>query len=226
VKQNKGIFGLSKPAFGNYTTLNVYGIDSPVIKKKTKDSSYNGVEFPGEGADIDASKFMTIEKKKFYKLLLNTNDDTVTAIFAIASVSHEKRQTFLGKMLGKNDGDKNVELDYNRNVPGIIKAGNTTPAWSFYLENFTGGGTQTEYGLPGTATISGGYIKKDKDSIYIQVHSSFSADIVLINQQGEDMGALSFKKKRPEIWIRNDIELSYQHAIAVYFAVILSIKDF
>ena len=68
-----------------------------MIKKKTKDSSYSGVEFSGEGTDFDQSKLMTVEKKKFYKLLLNTNEDTVTGIFAIASVSHEKKQTFLGK---------------------------------------------------------------------------------------------------------------------------------
>ena len=65
VKQNKGIFGLSKPVFGNYTTLNVSKVDSPVIKKKTKDSSYSGVEFSGEGTDFDQSNFMTVEKKNF-----------------------------------------------------------------------------------------------------------------------------------------------------------------
>ena len=226
VKLNKGIFGLSKPAFGNYATLNVSKVDSPVIKKKTKDSSYSGVEFSGEGTDFDLSKFMTIEKKKFYKLLLNTTEDTVTAIFAIASVSHEKKQTFLGKVLSKNDEDKNVELDYNRNVPGIIKTGNDSAAWIFFIENFTSGGRQTEYNFPGVASMSGGYMKNDKDSFHLRVYSSFSADIVLVNQQGEDVGALAFKQKHPEIWIRNDIDESYQHAIAILFAVIISIKDF
>lgn len=226
VKQNKGIFGLSKPVFGNYSTLDVSRVDSPVIKKKTKDSSYSGVEFSDEGTDVDFSKFMTIEKKKFYKLLLNTNEDTIIAIFAIASVSHEKKQTFLGKMLSKNDEDKDEELDYNRNVPGIIKTGNISPVWNFFIENFTSGGRQTEYNFSPSASMSGGYMKNDKDSFYLRVYSSFSADIVLINKQGEDVGALAFKQKRPEIWISNDMDASYQHAIAVYFAVILSIKDF
>ena len=74
--------------------------------------------------------------------------------------------------------------------------------------------------------MSGGYLKNDKDSFYLGVYSSFSADVVLINEQGEDVGALAFKQKRPEIWIRNDIDASYQGAIAAFFAVILSIKDF
>ena len=136
VKQNKGIFGLSKPVFGNYTTLNVSKVDSPVIKKKTKDSSSFETEFSSEGSDFDEIKVMTIEKKKFYKLLLNTTQDTVAAIFAIASVSQQKKQTFLGKMLSKNDEDKDVELDYNRNVPGIIKTGNDSIPWIFFIENF------------------------------------------------------------------------------------------
>jgi hypothetical protein len=226
VKQNKGIFGLSKPSFGNYATLNVSKVDSPMFKKKTKDSSYSGVEFSGEGSDVDFSKFITVEKKKFYKLLLNATGDTAEAIFAIASVSHEKKQTFLGKMFSKNDEGKDVELDYNRNVPGIIKTGKDSAGWIFFIENFTSGGRVTEYGFPGAASISGGYIKNNKDSFYIRVYSSFSADIVLIDKQGEDVGALAFKQKHPDIWIRNDMNTSYQHAIAVFFAVILSIKDF
>ena len=68
--------------------------------------------------------------------------------------------------------------------------------------------------------MSGGYMKNDKDSFHLRVYSSFSADIVLVNQQGEDVGALAFKQKHSEIWIRNDLDTSYQHAIAIFFAVI------
>ena len=35
-KQNKGLFGLSKPDFGPYKTINVGKLDSAVIKNKTK----------------------------------------------------------------------------------------------------------------------------------------------------------------------------------------------
>ena len=35
-KPNKGLFGLSKPQFGPYTTTAVIKLDSPVIKQKTK----------------------------------------------------------------------------------------------------------------------------------------------------------------------------------------------
>ena len=129
-------------------------------------------------------------------------------------------------MISKNDEDKDVELDYNRNVQGIIKTGNDSVGWIFFIENFTSGGRQTEYGFPGSASISGGYMKNNKDSFYMRIYSSFSADIVLIDKQGKDVGALAFKQKHPEIWIPNNIDSSYQHAIAIFFAVIISIKDF
>jgi hypothetical protein len=144
VKQHKGLFGLSKPSFGPYTTVDVTKIDSPVIKKKTKDSSYAGAEISSTGTDVDISKFLTIEKTRFYKLSLGTASNTAEAVFAIASVSRKKRQTFPGKMLSKNDEGKSVVLNYNRNVPGIIQSGNDSTKWAFFFENFTSGGRQTE----------------------------------------------------------------------------------
>jgi len=226
VKLNKGLFGLSKPDFGTYTTLGVVKLDSAVIKKKTKDSAYAGAEFSGEGTDFDFSKYMTITKKKYYRLLLGSASDTTKAIFAIASVSHEKKKTFLGTILSKNGESTNDVMDYNRDVPGIIKISNDSTVWIFFIENFTSGGRQTEASFAPVASISGGYIKNDKDSMYMQVYSSFSADIILINSKGEHVAALAFKQKHPDIWIRNDIDASYQKAIAALFAVFIAIKDY
>jgi len=226
VKQNKGLFGLAKPDFGSYTTLDLAKIDSPVIKKKTKDSSYAGVEFSGEGTDVDLSKLMTIEKKKFYKLKLLGIADTIESVFAIASVSHEKRKTFLGTMLSKNgESTDDGILDYNRNVPGVIRTGNDSLLWEFFIENFTSGARQSGPFTPG-ASISGGYLKTQSDSLKMQIYSSFSADIILVDTSGKHLGGLAFKQKHPEIWIRNDINSSYQKAIAALFAVIIAIKDY
>ena len=228
VKLNKGLFGLSKPAFGAHSTLSVSKIDSAVIRKKTKDSSYIGAEISSEGTDFDQSKFMTIEKTKFYKLSLGAISDTVEAVFAIASVSHEKRQTFLGKMLSKNDEGKDEVIDENRDVPGIIKASNDSIVWKFFIDDFVSGSVSCQdegpFSIP--ASIAGGYLKNVHDSLYMQTYSSFEADVVLINQKGEHLAALAFKQKHPAVWIRNDITASYQQAIAALFAVILSIKDF
>jgi hypothetical protein len=69
-------------------------------------------------------------------------------------------------------------------------------------------------------------MKSGMDSLYVEIYSSFTADIVLINQEGEHLAALAFKQKRPDMWIRNDISQSYQQAIATLFSVFLSVKDF
>src|SRR6476469_10323504 len=70
VKSNKGLFGVAKPDFGTFTTVEVTRINAAVLKKKTKDSSYYGAEFSSEGTDVDFGKFITIKKSKGYKLSL------------------------------------------------------------------------------------------------------------------------------------------------------------
>ena len=155
------MFGLSKPEFGNFTTLDVVKINSPVIKKKTKDSSALDYEISGEGADIDQSKFLTIEKTKAYKLRLATDADTTEAVFSISSVSKEKRQTLLGKMLGRNDEGKDRLLSYTRDVPGIIKTGIDSVQWEFFIENFTTNGSEATGGrFYAAPSISAGFAEK------------------------------------------------------------------
>ncbi len=225
VEQNKGLFGLSKPYFGNFTTLNVIKMDSGFFKKKIKDSASFDFELGRGENDMDHSKYMTIQKTKWYKLLLATNADTTNAVFSIASVSKEKRQTFLGKVLSKNDVGKDELLSYNRNVPGVIITGKNSNQWKFFIGNFTSGSRQTTHSF-GAASISSGYLQNESDSLDIQIYSSFSADLVLVSRNGEHVAALKFKQKPLYAWIRNDIDDGYRKAIAGLFAVILAIKDF
>ena len=225
VKPNKGLFGLAKPDFGPYKTLEVKKLDSANIKKKTKGESYSSVEFSRKGTDFNIGKKLTIEKTKYYTLSLGTAANTAEAVFAISSVSYEKRQTFLGKMLSKNDDRKDAVLDYKRNVSGTIKTGIDSLAWEFYIENFRSGGRQTASQFSPSASISDLYLKNKQDSLYIENNSSFLSVIVVINQKGEHLAVLDIKQTHPVIWIRNDIEQVYQQSIAALFAVIISIKD-
>ena len=216
VQPKKGLFGLSKPVFGDYVTLDIVKLDSGRTKQKTKDSSYLSLESSDqEGTDLDQSKFLTIKKNKVYKLRLASKADTTKAIFSIASESKEKRQTFLGKILSKNDDGKNEQLSYNRDVPGIIITDNIR--WQFFIGDFS-----RDY----ISSISSGYLKNEKDSLRMQLYSSFDADLVLINTDGEHLAALKFKEKPLYIWIRHDLKNSYRQAIATLFAVIIGIKDF
>lgn len=225
IEPKKGLFGLSKPTFGNFTTLSVNKMDSGFHKKKTKDSSSFELELGGGEHDMDQMKYMTIQKTKWYKLLLASDSGTTSAVFAISSVSKEKKQTFLGKILSKNDEGKDEVLHYSRDVPGFISAdGNDT--WQFLLANFSKGSGQSGYPFISGASISSGYLKSEVDSLRMQIYSSFSADLVLINGKGDHVAALKFKQKPFYTWIRNDIDKNYRNAIAGLFAVIISIKDF
>ena len=60
----------------------------------------------------------------------------------------------------------------------------------------------------------------------MEMYSSFSADLILVNKKEEHVAALEFKQKPYNVWIRSDIENSRQMAIALLFAVIMAIKDF
>ena len=90
VKQHRGLFGMAKPEFGPFVTLDAEKLDSTVIKKRTKDSSWSGVSISSEGWDWDISKFKTFEKKKFYRMLVTKEADTAELLFSIYSVSKEK----------------------------------------------------------------------------------------------------------------------------------------
>lgn len=226
VKLNKGLFGLSKPDFGPYKTIEVIKLDSAVIKKKTKDSTSFNAEYSGSGSDFDQSKYMTIEKKKFYKLSLSTTLDTTKAIFAIASVSHEKKQTILGKMMRKDDEGKNEELSYKMDVYGIITTSRDSTLSSFFIKDYDAGSGQSGAPFFIAPSINGAWLKHGDDSIYAKTYSSFGADILLINQKGDHVAALAFKQKHPGIWICKDMDSSYQKAIAAFFAVFFAIKDY
>ena len=218
VQPKKSLLGLSRPVFGDYTTLDIVKLDSGLTKQKTKDSSYLSFEASGsEGSDWDFSKFLTIKRNRVFKLRLASKADTTKAIFSIASESVEKRQTFLGKILSKNDEGKNEQLRYDRDVPGVIITNENDGHWQFFIGDFSGGVI---------SSISSGYLKNGKDSLSMQLYSSFDADLVLVNKDGTHLAALKYRIKPFYTWIRHDLNPSYRQAIATLFAVIIGIKDF
>src|SRR5678810_1501390 len=74
VKLHRGMFGMAKPEFGPFSTIDLDKVDSPVLRKRTKDGSYTEASFsPGQGWDWDFSKYQTVEKRKAYTCLLYTS---------------------------------------------------------------------------------------------------------------------------------------------------------
>ncbi|NNV55370.1 hypothetical protein [Limnovirga soli] len=225
VKMHQGMTGMAKPVFGPYTTLDIDKADSAVIRSRSKDAPYFGMELSDKGGDFDISRVKTVTKRKYYILSLADATDTISATFAIASESHEKKETFFGKMISKNNDNQNEVLDYNRNISGILSTNIDTASWHFFIGNFTSGGRQTAAAIMPMASISDGYLMQSNDSIYMQMFSSFSAQIVLIDKNGENLAAISYQKQKPDIWIRNDIDKNRRQAIALLFAVILGIRN-
>src|SRR4051794_13645421 len=147
VKQNKGMFGLAKPQFGPYTTTDIAKAGAQTTKKKTKEGSDISADISGEGVDFDQSKFLSILKTKNYKIQLATLTDTTNAVFAISSVSKEKRQTLFGKMISKNDEGKDEVLSYTRDVAGVITTSADEKPWIFCIDNYTSGSRTTAESL-------------------------------------------------------------------------------
>lgn len=71
--------------------------------------------------------------------------------------------------------------------------------------------------------LSGGVLKNEIDSFDIQ---NSSAGIIDVEANNESLATLSFRKKHPEMRIRNDINKPLQQAIATVFAVIIAIKNY
>ena len=165
VKLHKG-FGMGKPEFGPYATLNVGKVDSPVLRKKTKEGSYTGAIITGEGWDWDFSKYQMVEKRKAYTMQISGDADTTELLFSMYTVSHDKQLTFLGEMLSKNDEGKNQTLGYKKNVSGIISTGLDSLPWRFLIED-TSGSNGTSPGF-GSTTTTRAYVIAGDDSLFTE----------------------------------------------------------
>ena len=227
IKQNKNLFGLAKPRFGPYTTLNFEKTNDPVLKKITKGPAVLEESIGSSGRDLDMSRVETVEKTVSYKLQIAGQSDTISALFSIYAVSTERKQTLVGKMLSKNDRDEGESLNYYRDLKGLITTGSDSAGWRFSIDhlvnsvNLAGG---APYPVP---KISAGYLKNESDSLFFEPTDLNGGDYKISNVRGEHFAIIKFNvwKGPPAIWIRNDIPGQYQNAISAVFAVLIGIKD-
>lgn len=235
VKEHKGIVGIAKPEFGPYTTLVAEKVDSPVIKKKTKDSS--GAEISYSDAGWDLSKYQTVEKKKFYRMILGSEQDTTELQFYIHSVSAERKQTVLGRMMNKNDEGTGAMLNYQKHIEGIILSGNESIQARFFIEDYVTS-RQIEHNNPQQYNpTTHGYILIKNDSLFTEPvmqtfgnpKSNFFMQLqigVFMNDvNGAHIALLQFGGEKFYIRIRRDIDGNRQDAVAAFFAAIIGVKD-
>jgi hypothetical protein len=102
VKTHKG-FGMGKPEFGPYNTIDIKKLDSPVFRKTTKEGSYSGATISSASWDWDFSKYEMVEKKKAFRISVSNGTDTAEMLFSFYRVSHDKRLSFFVEVMIKYD---------------------------------------------------------------------------------------------------------------------------
>ncbi len=237
VIQHSKLFEIAKPEFGPYTTLVAEKLDSPVVRKKSTDGSGGSVSISSEGWDWDISKFKTVEKKKFYRMAIGTGQDTIELEFYIRSVSTEKKQTFLGKMVSKNDEGKDATLGYQKNVEGVVFTAPDSTFCRFFIEDYLSTRQITRDNPGKGEPITRGYILIKDDSLFTEPvmktignpHAKFffmqwQTGIFINNTKEKHIAVLMFAEPF-FVRIRMDMDPKYKHAIAALFAVIAGAKD-
>ena len=239
VKQHRPMFGIAKPSFGTYTTIDAKKLDSPVIRRKTKDGSATEINFSSQGWDLDISKFKTFEKRKVYMMKMATDEDTVEIAFAVHAISKEKSQTLAGKLLSKNDEGKDETLAYKKIISGIIMTGFDSTYPKFYLEDYLSTRQTTDNFSENKSTITRGYILAANDSLFTEpiMHSidkptgkyffEWQKGIFINRINDTHIAALKFTDGQSPfyIWIRKDIESRLQQAIAAFFTVLIGTTE-
>ena len=213
-----GMLTLSQPGSAQVFTMNLSKLDSGKTKQKRKNSVY--MEYSGSGG-LDGSKYMTITRNRVYKLQMGTDTNATAALFVVTNESNEKRQTFLGKLMSKNEEEENEVLSSNSTLYGTIKRNNLATAWKFSLANLWA--NSMRYGEPPFPPE--GFLTSEKDSLSFE-RASFKADAVLVNAEGHHVGAVKFRKKPFTIWVQKDMENSLQDAVTVLFGVMIAKKSF
>jgi len=239
VKLHRGMFGMAKPEFGPYSTQDLQKLDSPVLRKRMKDGSYAGASFSSDGWDWDFSKYQTVEKRKAYSSVVTSGTDTAELLFSIYRISNEKKLTFLGEVMSKNDEGKNQVLGVKTFVSGIGATNYDSLPWRFFIQDSTG---TKEESVPAQAPqFTGGYIITSDDSLFTEpilghmgnpgskFFMEWQSGILVNGMNDRHIAALKFGTpgdlSNPFlVWIRNDIAPSKQHAIASVFALMISAK--
>jgi hypothetical protein len=213
----KGMLTLSQPGYAQAFTMNLSKLDSGKLKQKKKNSVY--MEYSGSGG-LDGNKYMTITRNRVYKLRMGTDTNSTAALFVVTNESNEKRQTFLGKLMSKNEERENEVLSSESTVYGTIKRNNLATTCKFSLKNLSGSA-----GFAYSISAPEGFLTSEKDSLFFE-RASFKADAVLVNAEGQHVGAVKFRTKPFVIWLQKDMENSLQDAVAVLFGVMIAKKSF
>jgi len=240
VKLHKG-FGKGRPEFGPYYTIEIKKLDSPVLRKKTKEGSYTGATITSDGWDWDFSKYQAVERRKAYRMLVANGSDTSEMLFSIYTVSHDKQLTFFGEMMSKDDEGKNQTLSYKKDVSGIISSDIDSLPRRFFVEDTFSRNEESGTNAFGSSSWTRLYIIIGDDSLFTEpiihtvgkvenkFHWEWQTGIFVNSVKENHIAALKFGTagdlSNPfYVWIRKDLSPAYQQAIASLFALLMIVK--
>lgn len=228
MKLHRGMSGLAKPEFGPYTAMDLKKLDSPVLRKRTKEGSYAEASYSSEGRDWDFSKYETVEKRKAYSMIVTGGSETAELLFSIYRVSNEKKLSFFGELVSKNDEGKNQTLAYKTTISGIGATSYDSLPWRFFVEESF---SRKEEVPSGTTRFTRGYIIIQSDSLFTEpilnhvgsrdskFFFEWQTGVFVNSANDKHIAALVFGTPGDILyaWIRNDFAQSHQHAIQFLF---------
>jgi hypothetical protein len=115
---------------------------------------------------------------------------------------------------GNNNSSTGQLLAYDRQVLGTMAVDSVV--WKFHLDNC----------FSGSAICSGAMLAYNEEYQlqYVQ-HAGFSREIVLKNNEGELFASLASNFSETMFLIRKDIDNNTQKAIAIFYAILMSINN-
>jgi len=240
VKLHKGL-GKGRPEFGPYFTIEIKKLDSPVLRKRTKEGSYAGATITNSSWDWDFSKYQQVENRKAYRMLVANGSDTSEMLFSIYRVSHDKQLTFFGEIMSKDDEGKNQTLSFKKDVSGIISSDIDSLPRRFFVEDTFSRNDESATNSFGPSSWTRLYIIIGDDSLFTEpiihtvgkpenkFHWEWQTGIFVNSAKGTHIAALKFGTagdlSNPfYVWIRRDLNPAYQQAIASLFALLMIVK--
>ena len=248
IKMGRKMFGdIKRLEFGPFAVSLIEKIDSPLIKRKIKGGpelqlllGYDAEQRNNKGAFLDVTKKVTIEKTKYYRVLLANGADTTETLCSHFSSSTEERRTVAGSILnGSKDNGPSV-IGTVADINGFIITSPDSLPWNFSYHFSSDNGNRSVIHSPG-------FLKNQTDSFYIKpiIDTStyefklfkktttdtiyHTAGMALLNQKGEQIAAYQYPKKmatsakdtKSFIWMRKDLNDSYRQAISSFWAILV-----
>lgn len=181
----------NKIGFGPFNVALIEKLDSPAMKKKTKDREfgidlgYDARETTGKEVAMDITKNVTTQKIEYYRMLMKGTADTNEVLYSIVSFTKEQKETVGGAVLksltqGHYESENNGSgmTGYMEVINGAILQDADALLWTFFFTLGKGSNGATP-GFSTGDTIQSfqhfkGYLKNSNDSIFIKPVISMS----------------------------------------------------